>query len=170
MDKMNLKILAVLLMFVPSVSFAAVDIFLKIDDVKGESVKANHIDEIDVLAWSWGASTSGNRKTCIQDLSLTKFIDLSSPALLMGQARGRMYDQAILTVSRGNANSLAYISIKFKNVTVTSLSTGGSGGEDRLTENVTFNFESATFEYTPQLQDGVAGETVSAEIYPSRCK
>ena len=33
-------------------------------------------------------------------------------------------------------------------------STGGSGGEDRLTENITLNFAKVTFEYDPQDKKG----------------
>ena len=33
---------------------AAVDMFLKIGDIKGESTDDKHKGEIDVLAWSWG--------------------------------------------------------------------------------------------------------------------
>ena len=36
----------------------AVDMFLKLDDVKGESKDSKHKEEMDVLAWSWGASQS----------------------------------------------------------------------------------------------------------------
>ena len=34
----------------------AVDMFLKIDDIKGESKDSKHKGEIDVLSWSWGMS------------------------------------------------------------------------------------------------------------------
>ncbi|MBP5150000.1 type VI secretion system tube protein Hcp, partial [Pseudomonas protegens] len=37
----------------------AVDIFIKIGDIKGESMDKAHKDEIDVLNWSWGMSQSG---------------------------------------------------------------------------------------------------------------
>ena len=37
----------------------AVDMFIKIGDVKGESKDKTHKEEIDVLAWSWGVSNSG---------------------------------------------------------------------------------------------------------------
>jgi type VI secretion system secreted protein Hcp len=48
-------------------------------------------------------------------------------------------------------------------VLVTSLSTGGSGGEDRLTENVTLNFAKVNFAYTPQNAKGtVAGDKTFA--------
>ena len=36
-----------------------VNMFLKIDDVKGESRDDKHKDEIDVLAWSWGMTQGG---------------------------------------------------------------------------------------------------------------
>jgi len=166
----NVKILAFLLMMLPGVSFAAVDMFLKIDNVQGESEDDTHRNEIDVLSWSWGASSNG-RSTCIQDVSVTKWVDLSSPTLLMGQIMGKVYDEATLTVRKAGEQPLEYIVINFKNVSITSISTGGSGGEDRLTENISFNFENATYTYTPQNEDGSAGAEVEAEIYPSpRCK
>ena len=34
----------------------AVDYFLKLDGIQGESVDANHKDEIQILSWSWGGS------------------------------------------------------------------------------------------------------------------
>jgi len=35
----------------------AVDMFIKIGDVDGESADKTHAKEIDVLAWSWGMSS-----------------------------------------------------------------------------------------------------------------
>jgi type VI secretion system secreted protein Hcp len=37
---------------------------------------------------------------------------------------------------------------------VTSVSNGGSGGEDRLTENATLNFAKVKVEYMEQAKDG----------------
>jgi type VI secretion system secreted protein Hcp len=39
-------------------------------------------------------------------------------------------------------------------VFITSVSTGGSGGEDRLTENVSLNFSKVNVDYTPQSDKG----------------
>ena len=52
---------------------------------------------------------------------------------------------------------LEYLKIKMTDVIISSVCTGGSGGEDRLTENVTLNFGKFQVEYTPQKKDG-AGE------------
>lgn len=66
----------------------AVDMFIKIGDVKGESQDKNHKEEIDVLSWSWAMAQSGNMhvgggggagKVNIHDLTLTKWVDKSSP-------------------------------------------------------------------------------------------
>jgi hypothetical protein len=42
-----------------------------------------------------------------------------------------------------------------KVVLITALSTGGSGGEDRLIENITLNFSKVSLDYVPQ--DGKGG-------------
>ena len=38
----------------------AVDMFIKIGDLKGEAQDQKHKDEIDVISWSWGISNSGS--------------------------------------------------------------------------------------------------------------
>ena len=137
----------------------AMDIFLKVDSVKGESKDSKHKGEVDVLAWSWGLSNSGSAhvgggagagKVNIQDLSVTKYIDFSSTALQLACANGKHYKNALLTVRKAGEHPLEYIKITMDEVLITSISTGGSGGEDRLTENVTLNFAKVKVEYQKQ--------------------
>src|SRR5215471_15935834 len=123
----------------------AVDMFIKIGDLKGESKDSKHKDEVDVLSWSWGMSNSGTThkgggggsgKVNVGDLSFTKYIDFSSPALRRACANGRHYPSALLTLRKAGQHPLEYLKIKMEEVLVTAVSTGGSGGEDRLTENI----------------------------------
>jgi type VI secretion system secreted protein Hcp len=65
-----------------------------------------------------------------------------------------------LTVRKAGTTPLEYVKLKMTKIMVTSLSTGGSGGEDRLTENVTLNFAAFEFDYTPQLATGAGGTMV----------
>lgn len=141
----------------------AVDMFLKLDDIKGESTDDKHKDEIDVLAWSWGMSQSGTThtgggggagKVSVNDLSITKYIDKGSPTLMISCCNGKHFKEALLTVRKAGENPLEYLKLTMKEVIVSSISTGGSGGEDRLTENVMLNFASFKTEYTPQKEDG----------------
>jgi type VI secretion system secreted protein Hcp len=153
-------------------SAAAVDQFLKVDGVKGDSQDSSRFNDIDILAWSWGASsvTKGRGTSCnIQDVSITKYVDSASPVLLMGQLNGTVYATAQLAVrsvgsSASGTTPLEYILIDFNNVRITSLSTGGSGGEDRLTENLSFSFSDATYTYTPQTIDTSPGTPITATI------
>ena len=149
----------------------SVDMFLKLDDIKGESIDHKHKDEVDVLAWSWGLSQSGTThmgggggagKVNVQDLSLTKYVDKSSPNLIIATCNGKHYKQAVLTVRKAGENALEYLKITMKEVLISSVSTGGSGGEDRLTENVTLNFGWFKVEYTPQKSDGTGDAAVEA--------
>ena len=143
----------------------AVDMFIKIGDIKGESRDDAHKEEIDVLAWSWGMSQSGSAhmgggagagKVNVQDISLTKYVDASSHLLMKTCCKGEHYDEATLTVRKAGGTAVEYIIIKLKEVFVSSVSTGGSGGEDKLTENVSLNFAEFEYAYTPQKADGSA--------------
>lgn len=145
----------------------AVDMFIKIADIEGESTDNKHAKEIDVLAWSWGASQSGSfhggggggaGKASFQDISFTKYIDKASTNLLKSVASGQHIKDAILTVRKaGGDNPVEYLIITMTGVMVSSYSTGGSGGEERLTENVTLNFAKVEMQYTPQDAKGGGG-------------
>lgn len=144
----------------------AVDMFLKIDDIKGEAHDAKHKDEIDVLSWSWGVTQSGSThagggggsgKANFQDLTVTKWVDLASPKLIGAASTGKHYREALLTVRKAGEKPLEYLKVTLNDCLISSVSTGGSGGEDRLTENVTINFAKFKIEYTPQKPDGSAG-------------
>src|SRR5687768_10251106 len=133
----------------------AMDIFMKIEGTKGESKDSKHAGEIEVLAWSWGVSNSGTMhsgtgggsgKANVQDLSFTKYVDSSSAALLLYACNGKHIPKANLVVRKAGEKPLEYIKIELSDLMVTSVSTGGSGGEDRLTENVTLNFAQVKME------------------------
>lgn len=145
----------------------AVDMFLDIEgEISGEAQDSKHKGEIDVLAWSWGLSQSGSfhvgggggsGKANFQDLSVTKWVDLSSATLQLYCANGDHFPKAKLTVRKAGKQPLEYLIVEMKKVLITSISTGGSGGEDRLTENVTLNFAEVKTTYKEQMGDGSGG-------------
>ena len=161
----------------PSSAVAAVDMFLKVTDIKGESTDIRHKDEIDVLAWSWGTSTGTARTrrgvlpaACIQDLSLTKFVDSASPQLILNGVTGAVAADAVLTMRKaGDKAPLEFLVLKMSNVSVVSYQTGGSGGEDRLTENVALRFESLKGEYRRQKPDGTLDAPILFEVGGGSC-
>ena len=141
----------------------AVDMFLKIETIEGEAKDHAHEKEIDVLAWSWGMSQSGTThvgggggsgKVNVQDMSFTKYIDNSSHALMLACCNGEHIGKCQLTVRKAGKDPVEYYRVVMEEVMVTSVSTGGSGGEDRLTENVTLNFSRASVIYKEQNEAG----------------
>lgn len=150
----------------------AVDMFIKIDDIKGESADAAHKDEIDVLSWSWGMSQSGSAqvgggggtgKVEVQNLSFAKYVDRASPNLMKLCCNGKHFKKAMLVVRKAGGKPLEYIKLELTDGLIASISTGGSGGEDRLTENVVLNFASFKYEYTPQKADGSGDAAIPAQ-------
>ncbi len=150
----------------------AVDMFLKLNGIEGESRDKTHAKQIDILAWSWGMSNSGTAhmgggagagKVNVQDISVTKYIDSSSNALIAACCAGTHISTANLIVRKAGGTPLEYIKIDMDEVMITSVSTGGSGGEDRLTENVVLNFAKFKFSYQPQDEKGAkaGGEKVA---------
>jgi type VI secretion system secreted protein Hcp len=150
----------------------AIDMFMNMGgNIKGESrdkVQGPKGD-IDVLAWSWGMSQSGSShmgggggagKANFQDLSFTKYVDKASNALMTALAKGSHIEKAVLLVRKAGEGQQRYMEITMEQVLVSSVSTGGSGGEDRLTENVTLNFGKVKFAYA--LQDAKGGVAADA--------
>src|SRR5262245_14398110 len=114
----------------------AMDMFLKVTgpDVKGESLDHKHVKEIDILAWSWGMSNSGTAhmgggagagKVNVQDVSVTKYVDAASNALMLACCNGQHYKQVLLTVRKAGKTPLEYIKITMEECIVTAVSTGG---------------------------------------------
>src|SRR5471032_265023 len=147
----------------------ALDMFINMGtDIVGES--ADKVQgakgDIDILAWSWGMSQSGTThmgggggagKANFQDISVTKYIDKASNGLMTALAKGSHIDKCVLLVRKAGEGQQRYVEITMEEVLVTSVSTGGSGGEDRLTENVTLNFSKVTFNYAAQDSKGGVG-------------
>jgi type VI secretion system secreted protein Hcp len=144
----------------------AVDMFMNMGDkIKGESQDAaqSKANDMDVLAWSWGLSQSGTThmgsgggggKVNVQDLSFTKYIDSASPAIAQACCLGTHIPKCVLLVRKAGGKQQKYLEVTMEEVLVASVSTGGSGGQDRLTENVSLNFGKVTYEYFKQDKDG----------------
>ncbi|MFC5582884.1 Hcp family type VI secretion system effector [Rhodanobacter terrae] len=134
--------------------------------IEGSSKHKKHTGEVPILAWSWGASNSGDLhggsgasggKAHVQDISITKYVDSCSNALLDAVCTGGRIDTAWLYVTNATGEQTDFLTLELsEGILVTSYSTGGSGGEDRLTENVTLHFGKFKYSFQPQDDKGAA--------------
>lgn len=151
----------------------AVDMFINLGSkISGETKdKAQSTNkDCDILAWSWGESNAGSfhmgsgggsGKVNVQDLSFTKYIDCASPAIWAHCAKGDHIDKCVLLVRKAGGKQEKYVEITMEKCLLTSVSTGGNGGVERLTERCTLNFAMVKFEYFTQDDKGAtasAGE------------
>jgi type VI secretion system secreted protein Hcp len=142
----------------------AVDYFLRIEGIDGESADAKHKGEIDVLSWAWGASNSGAvsvgggagaGKATIQDLQFTTPLSKASPKLFLACATGQHLKQAKLTAVRAGAKQAEFLTLTLSDVMVSSYQTGGSEGADiSPMDQVSLNFAKLAMEYRGQKADG----------------
>ena len=130
----------------------AVDMFIKIGDIKGESLDSKHKDEIEVLSFSWGISdvskkpgTPGKlspaRKVAVQDFSIVKMMDSSSPVLIGKTCEGVHIPEVSVFVRRAVEGATDYLKIKLVDVIVSSVRpSGAAGGDATAMEAVSFSF------------------------------
>lgn len=132
---------------------AATDLYLNIAGIKGESTMKGYEGAIDVLAWSWGVSNSGTPfgagKTNVQDLNWTQYLDSSYPQLFSKLTTGTDPGMATLYAVKPGVGGYNYFQAIFDGNLITSISTGGSGGEDRFTLNASMAMTSITLRYRP---------------------
>lgn len=153
----------------------AVDLFLKIDGIKGESQKKGHKDEIDVLSFSFGATQHGTfhsggagggaGKAEIHDISIMKQVDKSSPDLFKHCASGKHIKNIVIYAQKAgdDVNPLTYYTIKLEDAIVSSVTNQGAVGGDAIMESITFNTAKFTFDYQAQnAQGGKDGGVVTA--------
>ena len=140
----------------------AVDMFLKLDGIKGESGDHKHKDESHIESFSWGMSQGGGHatgggggtgKVHVHDISITKFVDKSTPALMLACCGGKHIPNGLITVRKAGEKPVEYLKIKLVDILISGVQEAGHGS-DLLTENVTLNFAKFHLEYTEQAPDG----------------
>ena len=151
----------------------AIDVYLYIDGIKGESNDDRHKEWIECKSVNWGveqpksatASTGGGHtaERCEhRDITISKLADLSSPILLQTCAAGKTIPKAKFEFMRADAQGerVRYFEIEIENVLIGAVSPAVEEG-DILTEDVGFKFSKVRWKYTQQKISGGAGGNTS---------
>ena len=151
---------------------AAVDYFLKIDGIPGESQDHKHKDEIQLESFSWGATQGGGfsygggggaGKVQMQDFHFVMKINKATPKLFLACANGEHIKSAILTCRKAGKEQQEFLIVKLSDVLVSSYQSGGSSAGDVVpTEQISFNFAKVEFEYKEQKPDGTLAGGIKA--------
>ena len=149
---------------------AAVDYFLKIDGIEGESTDAKHKNEIDVVGFSWGEKQSGHvvgaghgtGKVVMGDFRFSMKVNKASPKLMLACADGDHIKEALLTCRKAGGHQEPFYKIKLSEILVSSFETAGSHGAVVPHDQITLTYNKIEFEYHEQKKDGTLGPAVKA--------
>jgi type VI secretion system secreted protein Hcp len=141
----------------------AVDYFLKLDGgIQGESVNDKHKNEIQILSFSWGGTQvssvagtggSGAGKVQLENFSIMKTFDKASVPLFKALVSGAHIPNGVVTACKAGGGGNPYITVKFKELFVTSYQVSGSS--EVPTESVSFSYNEVNISYSTQDEKGV---------------
>jgi type VI secretion system secreted protein Hcp len=146
----------------------AVEIFLKLDGIDGESEKSGAEKYIEIFSFSNGASNpssvafgtgSGAGKVDISSLSLQKQLDKSSPMLFLNCCSGKHIATGNMVVreATGDNTTKIYYQYDMTEVFVDSISWGGAAGGGKPSESISLSAKSLKISYWYQNADGTLG-------------
>ncbi|MGJ9419640.1 Hcp family type VI secretion system effector [Massilia sp. CMS3.1] len=151
----------------------AIDVYLQIDGIKGESMDDKHKDWIECTSVNWGvsqprsatASTGGGHtaERCEhKEVVFTKLADLASPILLQTCSAGKTIPKAKLEFMRadGQGERIKYFEIELENVLIGAIMPAVQEGSI-IQEKVGLKFSKIKWKYTQQKVSGGAGGNTS---------
>jgi type VI secretion system secreted protein Hcp len=143
----------------------AVDMFLQVDGVKGESADANHSGFIDIRSLSWGASQAasisgggaGAGKVSFSDLTILAPMDSATPTLLKFCASGKHISKIKISLCKAGGNQVEFSTIVLSDVLVTGTQFQGAGEGETMDVNYSFQAAKVEHHYWVQGKDGSKG-------------
>lgn len=168
----RLKLALLLAALAPAPALAALECFMKIDGVVGDSTDARHKDEIDLISYAWGESREipsspiGAPKVKIQDLAFTFENGRASPALMFLVANGAHAKKAVMTcrIPGATRNTHEFAKWTFGDVMFSAYQTAAAVQQaGKPVDQVAMNFAQVEYQYTPQLPNGQSGTPTTVQ-------
>ena len=147
--------------------------YLKLPDIDGESRRADHEDEIDILSIDWnmeqastmqiGSGRTRSRAT-VHPIEISKAYDASSPYLALSCMQGKAFGEAIIMFRKDSGEAhLDYLKITLTNVVISSYSLNGEATGEDITDKFKLSFEKINVVYTMQADDHSSGDEHEVE-------
>ena len=149
----------------------ALDLFLKVDGINGESTDSKHKDWIDVTSFGWGVENAqraipegggGAGRASFHNMRIVKVLDKSSPKLMLACASGQHIPHAQLQVCKPSAPRDLMLEFTLSEVFVTSFEEAEPQGGNRPEEQVSLTFGKIEMTYNRQGRAGQLAESIKA--------
>lgn len=150
----------------------AMDAFLELDGVEGESTRKGFEGKIALINFSMGAHNpssigdgggGGKNKVTLSPFNIMKQTDKASAALFQACCKGSHFPKAKVTLHKaGGEEALDFLVYEFEKVYIEDIQWSGSSGGDDPMENISLAYGKVTITYTPQSETGAKGSPVVA--------
>jgi type VI secretion system secreted protein Hcp len=140
----------------------AVDFYLKLDTIEGESVRTGFDKQVNLLSFSWGGTQvtavagtggSGAGRATLADLTITKYLDKATPKLFKALVAGTHIANGTLSaVKAGSDVTKPFLTLTMKEMFITSQQT--SAASEVPVETVSFSYNEIKLEYFQQDDKG----------------
>ena len=146
---------------------ASGDMFLKLEGARsgkvlGESADELHLNEIDIVGWSWGMTTSNamtgsgaGSKSALSAISFSKLVDSATAPLMSVMRNHELIKEAKLTVRKAGGVQLEFLIITIMQGRIVSYQIAAPTGPV-VSEEFSIAFEKIEVEYKAQAQTGGA--------------
>lgn len=144
----------------------AVDYFLNLDGIQGESQDDQHKNEIQIMSWSWGAAQtssvsgtggSGAGKADLSDFSIMTYFDKATPKFFKSIVAGTHIAKGTMSAIKSGANGKPYLKVDFKELFVSSMQISGSS--EVPTVSLSFTYNEIKIDYSTQDEKGNLAST-----------
>ena len=114
----------------------------------GKSKVAFEIEGFSFASAKGSGGGGGAGKVQVHDISITKFVDKSSPQLMLHCAKGQHIKEAVITMRKAGGDPKNFIKYKLTDVIVSSFQAESNGGKNtKPQENIAFKFAKIEFEH-----------------------
>jgi type VI secretion system secreted protein Hcp len=142
----------------------AVDYFLKLDGVTGESTDQQHTGEIELASWSWGAHNppnigsqtggAGTGRVTMKHIDCTAQMSKASTALFEFCSQGKHFQTGTITCRKAGGGQQNFLVVDLQEVYIAQYHTGGSAGGDVPYDHFSLAYGKISIDYLAQTPQG----------------
>jgi type VI secretion system secreted protein Hcp len=143
------------------------EMFLKLDQVDGESIDQTHKDSIEIKDWTWATTNTvkwewnqGGQSTKVDVgfITVSKICDKASVTLYQNCVTGKHIPWAKITCRKNDGEAkFEYMILELKDVMVQNITFTGSGTDQSIDEKITLAFAEFKLTYNLQRDSGAVG-------------
>lgn len=140
------------------------EMFLKLDDIDGESLDSVHGGEIEIINWQWENTNvvkwdinQGGQSTRVNvgELTVTKFCDKASVTLQQNCVTGKHIKNGTITCRKNDGDQkVEYLVVKLTDIMISKVHWDGDGSDQQLKEQIGLSFAQFRIDYKLQNDTG----------------